>query len=82
MERRHLLLAGLAGLFAGGARARARAALPPAAPDAAGNRAQPVQYRPPPGRRRPRCWIERQRVRFRDRFGRLRLRWVDRRVCR
>ncbi len=50
---------------------------------------QEVQWGPPPGRprgnqrgRRPRCWIERRRVAFRDRFGRIRHRWVERRVCR
>lgn len=44
-----------------------------------------VQWGPPPGRgrgRRPRCWIERRRVAFRDRWGRVRHRWVERRVCR
>ncbi|NKE46114.1 hypothetical protein HB662_15110 [Roseomonas frigidaquae] len=47
---------------------------------------QEVQWGPPPGRprrgRRPRCWMERRRVAFRDRFGRIRHRWVERRVCR
>jgi hypothetical protein len=50
---------------------------------------QEVQYGPPPGRprgnprrRRPRCWMERRRVAYRDRSGRIRHRWVERRVCR
>jgi hypothetical protein len=35
------------------------------------------------GRRRgPRCWNETQRIRFRDRWGRMRIRTVTRRVCR
>jgi hypothetical protein len=45
-----------------------------------------VQYRDPryggPRRRRPRCRIVRRRVVFRDRFGRLRERFVEREVCR
>ncbi|MBU8545169.1 MULTISPECIES: hypothetical protein [Roseomonadaceae] len=50
---------------------------------------QEVQWGPPPGRPRPgrgprrrRCWTERRRVAYRDRFGRVRYRMVDRRVCR
>lgn len=39
---------------------------------------QPVQY----GRRGPRCFTEVRRVRFIDRFGRPRVRLVERRVCR
>jgi hypothetical protein len=42
----------------------------------------PAQYGPPPRRRRRRCWIERQRVMVRDRFGRVRPRIVEREVCR
>jgi len=44
-----------------------------------------VQYRDPryggPRRRRPRCRMVRRRVVFRDRYGRLRERFVTREVC-
>jgi hypothetical protein len=46
----------------------------------------PTQFGPPPYRDRPRrrrrCWIERERVIVRDRFGRPRRRIVEREVCR
>ncbi|MBU8539693.1 hypothetical protein [Falsiroseomonas tokyonensis] len=45
-----------------------------------------AQWGPPPGRPRGRgrrrCWVERRRIRYRDRFGYIRVRWVDQRVCR
>jgi hypothetical protein len=50
----------------------------------------PVQYRDferergrgRPPRRRRRCWMQRQEVVVRDRYGRPRRRWVTREVCR
>lgn len=67
----------LAGLLAGILPLAAVAAAP--APDLL----VPVQYygRPPPRRRR-RCWMQRQQVWVRDRFGRPRRQWVMRQVCR
>jgi hypothetical protein len=35
-----------------------------------------------PHRRGPRCWNETRRVRYRDRWGRTRVRTVNQRVCR
>lgn len=70
-----VILAGLA--FSG----LASAAMPvPAALGATADAGllQDVQYR----RGRPRCFIETRRVRFIDRFGRQRVRIVERRVCR
>ena len=68
----------LAGLAVGGG---ASAALPNPATSvdaSAGRLLQEVQYR----RGRPRCFTEVRRVRFIDRFGRPRVRIVERRVCR
>ncbi|WP_439596098.1 hypothetical protein [Falsiroseomonas sp.] len=45
-----------------------------------------AQWGPPPGYRRgrgrQRCWVERRRIRYRDRYGYIRTRWVNQRVCR
>jgi hypothetical protein len=74
-------------LFAGLVGALAASVVSPAAAER-DDLLLPVQYYPPPPgsgygwRRRPRCWIERRRVTFRDRFGRWRQRFVERRVCR
>ena len=68
----------LAGLAVGGG---ASAAMPNPAASIdpwSGQLLQEVQYR----RGRPRCFTEARRVRFIDRFGRPRVRIVERRVCR
>ncbi|HZH46698.1 MAG TPA: hypothetical protein VEY31_08700 [Roseococcus sp.] len=89
--RRRFVLAGLAaalGLAATPALAKLGHGLEPAPlpdplPEA---KPEPVQYGPrgygPPRRRRRRCRIIRERIVFRDRFGRLRERFVEREVCR
>jgi len=86
MERRGLLF-GLLGAFAGAA----SLALPS---EADALEVTPVQWGPPPpgwggprrgqgrGRARRRCWIETRQVAFRDRWGRVRYRTVQREVCR
>ncbi|PZW51159.1 hypothetical protein C8P66_101381 [Humitalea rosea] len=56
--------------------------LPPEPLRAEPLQAEPAQYRPPPPRGRRRCWTEQRRVAFRDRYGRIRHRIVQRRVCR
>jgi hypothetical protein len=86
-SRRGFVLAGLAaamGLAATPALAKLGHGLEPVPLPEAGP--EPVQYGPrgygPPRRRRRRCRIIRERVVFRDRFGRLRERFVEREVCR
>lgn len=89
MERRRLLV-GLLGAFS----AAATVALPS---EAEALEVTPVQWGPPPGPpgwngpgrgpyrgrgRRPRCWIETRQIPFRDRWGRVRYRTVQREVCR
>lgn len=86
MNRRGLFLSGLAaalGLAAAPAAAKLGHGL-----DIPADAAEPVQYGPPgygpPPRRfrRRRCRLVQRRVLFRDRFGRLRERFVKREVCR
>ena len=88
MQRRGFFLTGIAAMLSAAAvpaAAKLGHGLEPA-PDAV----EPAQYgRPrdfdggPRGRRfRRRCRIMRRRVTFRDRFGRLRQRIVEREVCR
>ena len=93
MERRRFFLAGLAGTLAALTRpADAALSFPPpemTRPDELlmdefDATLEEVQYGPP-GRgrgRRRRCWIETRRVPFRDRWGRVRYRLVERQVCR
>ncbi len=93
MERRHFFLAGLAGTLAALARpADAARSMPPPEMtrpeellmDDMDATFEEAQYGPP-GRgrgRRRRCWIETRRVPFRDRWGRVRTRIVEREVCR
>ena len=85
-SRRRFVLAGLSaalGLAATPALARLGHGLEPLPlPEA---EPEPVQYGPRgygPPRRRRRCRIIRERIVFRDRFGRLRERFVEREVCR
>lgn len=95
MERRRFFLAGLAGTIAALARpADAALRMPP--PEVTRPeellmeeleaRVEEAQYyhAPPPGhrRRRRRCWIEARRLPFRDRWGNVRWRVVEREVCR
>jgi hypothetical protein len=93
MERRRLFLAGLAGTIAALSRpAEAALSFPPPEMtrpeelllDEMDVPLEEAQYGAPPGRgrRRRRCWIEARRIRFRDRWGRLRTRIVEREVCR
>lgn len=91
MERRKLL-GGLLGAFAGAATlaATSKAEALEVTPVQWGP--PPPGWGPPPpgwgpggpgrGRRRPRCWIETRQIPFRDRWGRLRYRTVQREVCR
>lgn len=90
MRGRRYFMAGLLGSLVGGLSASAEAATP--VPEERDGLLEPVQYYPPPPppryyppppRYRPRrCWIERQRVWVRDRFGRVHPRYVERQVCR
>ncbi|WP_203072578.1 hypothetical protein [Falsiroseomonas ponticola] len=93
MQRRRLLLAALAGTLATLSRpADAALRMPPPEMtrpeeplmDDMDATVEEAQYGPPPrrGRRRRRCWIEARRIPFRDRWGRLRYRIVEREVCR
>ncbi|MGG5809686.1 hypothetical protein [Falsiroseomonas sp. CW058] len=72
MQPRRFLLAGLAGALA------AAFAAPEAGAEEFREEAQYGGGR----RRRRRCWIETRRVPFRDRWGRVRYRLVEREVCR
>jgi hypothetical protein len=85
--RRRFILAGLAaalGLAATPALAKLGHGLEPAPEPLPETEPEPVQHGPrgygPPRRRR--CRIIRERIVFRDRFGRLRERFVEREVCR
>lgn len=98
MERRRFFLAGLAaGLAALSRPADAALSMPPpemTRPDELlmddldapidHDGVEDIQYSGPPGRGRGRrrCWIETRRLRFRDRRGRMRIRIVEREVCR
>ena len=80
MQRRGFFLAGLAGLFVAAAPASAKLGN---GLEAAPDMVEPAQYGGPRGRRfRRRCRLVQRRVVFRDRFGRLRERIVEREVCR
>jgi hypothetical protein len=90
------LVGAIAAVTLGSTEAAARAIRPPspeplpqtASTEEAVGLVQEAQWGPPrrdyrdQRRRRPRCWTERRRVAFRDRWGRINYRWVNRRVCR
>jgi hypothetical protein len=98
MDRRRFLFAGLAAAMgaalvptvaAAGGIGAAAAPLARALPDGLDGMTDedllvPAQWGPPPGRRRQRrrCRIVQRRVAFRDRYGRVRYRLVNREVCR
>jgi hypothetical protein len=98
MDRRRFLFAGLAAatgaalvptVAAASGIGAGAAPLPRTLPDGLDGMADedllvPAQWGPPPGRgrRRRRCRIVQRRVAYRDRYGRVRYRLVDREVCR
>lgn len=97
MDRRRFLFAGFAAAVgaalvpavasAAGIGAGALPLALPEGPDAAAEAdlLVPAQWGPPPGRgrrRRRRCRVVQRRVAYRDRFGRVRYRLVNREICR